>query len=124
LIQLDPSSRDVLSSLDVPVRTDLAVGAGSLWVGDQETMQRIDARRRRGVARIPLRTPDGDTVVLQQLVFAGRYAWGVGDEGLLRIDLLRNRADRFVPVEAPGLVRGAALEGGVLSVIARSDKLQ
>jgi outer membrane protein assembly factor BamB len=124
LIQLDPSSRDVLGSLDVPSRTGLAAGAGSLWVGDQETMQRIDARSGRVVARIPLRTPRGDTFVLQELVFAGGYAWGVGDEGLLRIDLRRNRADRFVPVEGAGLIRGAALDGGALWVIARTNKLQ
>ena len=87
-------------------------------------MQRIDARSGRVVARIPLRTPRGDTFVLQDLVFAGGYVWGVGDEGLLRIDLRRNRADRFVPVEGAGLIRGAALDGGALWVIARSNKLQ
>jgi outer membrane protein assembly factor BamB len=124
LIRIDPVSRDVVSSLDVPARTGLAAGAGAMWVGDDQAIQRIDARTGRVVARIPLRTPSGDAFVLQQLVFGGRYAWGIGDEGLLRIDLQRNRADRFVPVDGPGLVRGAALEDGVLWVISRSDTLQ
>ena len=124
LIRIDPVSRDVISSLDVPGRTGLAAGAGAMWVGDDQAIQRVDVRTGRVVARIPLRTPRGDVVVLQQLVFAGRYAWGVCDEGLLRIDTARNRVDRFVPVEGAGLIRGAALQDGVLWVIARSDKLQ
>jgi hypothetical protein len=124
LIVIDPVSRDVTGSLDVPGRTGLAAGAGAMWVGDEQAIQRIDARSGRVLARIPLRTPSGDVFVLQQLVFAGGYAWGIGDEGLLRIDLRRNRADRFVTVDGPGLVRGAAIQDGVLWVIARSDKLQ
>jgi outer membrane protein assembly factor BamB len=124
LLRIEPVSRDVTGSLDVPPRTGLAAGAGALWVGDAQALQRLDAKSGRVVARIPLRTPRGDVFVLQNLVFAGRYAWGVGDEGLLRIDLQRNRADRFVPVEGAGLIRGATLDGGVLWVIARSDRLQ
>jgi outer membrane protein assembly factor BamB len=124
LIRIDPVSRDVIGSLDVPARTGLAAGAGAMWVGDDQAIQRIDARSGRVVARIPLRTPRGDAFGLVGLEFAGRYAWGVGGEGLLRIDLQRNRADRFVPIDGAGLVRGAALQDGVLWVIARSDKLQ
>jgi outer membrane protein assembly factor BamB len=124
LIRIDPVTRDVIGSLDVPARTGLAAGAGAMWVGDDQAVQRIDARSGRVVARIPLRTPRGDSFGLQNLVFAGRYAWGVGDEGLLRIDMARNRADRFVPVDGAGLIRGAALQDGVLWVIARSDELQ
>jgi outer membrane protein assembly factor BamB len=124
LIQLDPTSRDVLTSFDVPARTGLVAGAGAVWVGDDKAIQRIDPRTGRAVARIPLRTPRGDSFVLSDLLFTDRYAWGVGDEGLLRIDLRRNRADRFVPVEGAGLIRGATLDGGVLWVIARSDTLQ
>ena len=124
LLRIDPETRDVIGSLDAPVRTGLAAGAGSMWVGDDAGIQRIDARSGRVVARIPLRTPRGDSFALSDLLFAERYAWGIGDEGLLRIDLRRNRADRFVPVEGAGLIRGATLDGGVLWVIARSDKLQ
>jgi outer membrane protein assembly factor BamB len=124
LLRIDPASQEILGSLDVPSRTGLAAGAGALWVGDDAEIQRIDPRTGRVVARIPLRTPSGDTFVLNDLVFADRYAWGIGGEGLLRIDLRRNRADRLVPVEGAGLIRSATLEGGVLWVIARSDRLQ
>jgi outer membrane protein assembly factor BamB len=124
LLRIDPASHEILGSLDVPPRTGLADGAGALWVGDDAEIQRIDPTTGRVVARIPLRTPRGDTFVLNDLVFADRYAWGIGGEGLLRIDLQRNRADRFVPVEGAGLIRSATLEGGVLWVLARSDRLQ
>jgi hypothetical protein len=60
---------------------------------------------------------------VHDLQFTGRYAWGIGDEGLLRFDLQRNRADRFVPVEGAGLIRGGALVDGQLWAIARSDEL-
>jgi outer membrane protein assembly factor BamB len=124
LIQLDPASHEILSSTDVPARTDLRAGAGSLWVGNDAEIQRIDPRSGDVVARIPLRTPRGDTFVLFGMVFADRYAWGIGVEGLLRIELQRNRADRFVPVEGAGLIRGATVDGGILWVIARNDRLQ
>jgi outer membrane protein assembly factor BamB len=124
LIRIDPATRDVLTSFDVPARTGLAEGAGAIWVGDDAGLQRIDPRTGNVVARVPMRTPSGDSFGLSNLVFADRYAWGIGDEGLLRIDLTRNRADRFVSVHGAGLIRGAALQDGVLWVIARSDELQ
>jgi outer membrane protein assembly factor BamB len=124
LIEIDPSSHEILSSVDVPARTALLAGAGSLWVGDDAAIQRIDPRTGRVVARIPLRTPRGDTFVIFDMIFAGRYAWAIGVESLLRIDLRRNRVDRYVPVGGAGLIRGAAVEDGVLWVIARNDRLQ
>ncbi len=47
LIRIDPVSRDVISSLDVPARTGLAAGAGAMWVGDDQAIQRVDARTGR-----------------------------------------------------------------------------
>jgi outer membrane protein assembly factor BamB len=123
LIRIDPVSRDVLGSLDVPARTWLAAGAGSMWVADADAMQRIDARTGHVVARVPLRTPRGDTFSPGALEFVDGYVWGIGDGGLLRIDPRRNRADRFVPVEGAGLLRGGALVDGQLWAIARNDKL-
>lgn len=122
LIRIDPVSRDVIGSLEVPPRTGLAAGAGSLWVGDADTLQRIDARTGRVVARIPLRTPGGESVGLFELHFTARYAWGFGPDGAMRIDLRRNVIDRFVPV-GNSLLRGAALQNGALWVIARNDRL-
>jgi hypothetical protein len=124
LVRIDPASQEVLASIDVPARTNVVAGAGSLWVGDDAEIQRIDPRSGDVVARIPLRTPRGDTFVIFDMIFTGRYAWGVGVEGLLRVDLRSNRADRFVPVEGAGLIRGATVDGGVLWVIARNDRLQ
>jgi hypothetical protein len=57
LLRIEPVSRDVTGSLDVPPRTGLAAGAGALWVGDAQALQRLDAKSGRVVARIPLRTP-------------------------------------------------------------------
>jgi outer membrane protein assembly factor BamB len=122
LIRIDPVSRDVIGSLDVPPRSGLAAGAGSMWVGDDQALQRIDARTGRVVARIPLRTPGGESVGLFELQFTDRYAWGFGPDGAMRIDLRRNAIDRFVPV-GNSILRGAALQDGALWVIARNDRL-
>jgi hypothetical protein len=124
LIRLDPATREVLGSLEIPERTAVAVGGGSMWVGDAETeLLRIDPRTGRIVARIPWRTPGGEQFVAFDLLFAGRYAWALGPDGLLRIDLRRNVADRAVPLETGGLIRGAALRDGSLFVIGRDDRL-
>jgi outer membrane protein assembly factor BamB len=123
LIRIDPVSRDVLGSLDVPPRTGLAAGAGAMWVGDADRLYRIDARSGRVIARVSLRTAAGDSFALSDMAFTDRYAWAIGGDGLLRIDLRRNRPDRFVPVEGAGLVRGGAFVDDQLWAIARNDKL-
>jgi outer membrane protein assembly factor BamB len=127
LLRLDPVSHDVLGSTDIPTRSGLAAGGGSLWVGSLlvgqlNALTRIDPKTGRAT-QVPLRTPSGDEFALLQLEFAGGYAWGVGPDGLLRIDLRRNVADRFVPLESGGLVRGTAVQDGWLWFIARDDRL-
>jgi hypothetical protein len=123
LLRVDPRSHDVLGSYDVPPKSPVVAGDGSVWVGDEQTMMRIDPKTGAVVARIPLLTPGGDLFTGYELHFAGRYAWLVGDQGALRIDLERNAADRVIPIEGAGLVRGAALQGDDLWVIARNDRL-
>jgi hypothetical protein len=123
LLQVDPVSRDVLGSLIVPARTHLGAAGGSLWVGGESTLIRIDPKTHRELARIPWRTPSGDTFDASYLEDAGAYAWLIGIEGLLRIDLKRNVPDRFVPLEAGGLIRGSAVQDGSLFVIGRNDRL-
>jgi streptogramin lyase len=127
LMRLDPATHDVLSSFDIATRSGLAAGGGALWVGNlltgqQNTLSRIDPKTGRATD-IPLRTPSGDEFDLLSMEFAGRYAWGSGPDGLLRIDMRRNVADRFVPVESEGLIRGMAIQGGWLWVLAREDRL-
>ena len=125
LLQLDPRTHQVLGALDVPPRTSLGVGAGTLWVGDQvkEIAIRIDPKSGDVVARIPLRTPAGDQFVAGGVTFGDRYAWVAGVEGLLRIDLQRNVADRLVTPDTGGLARSALLHDGSLWVLARDDRL-
>jgi outer membrane protein assembly factor BamB len=123
LLQVDPVSRDVLSSHLVPSRTRVAAAGGSLWVGGESTLIRIDPKSGREVARIPWRTPRGDTFDASYLEDAGAYVWLIGIEGLLRIDLKRNVPDRFVPVEAGGLIRGSVVQNGSLFVIGRDGRL-
>jgi hypothetical protein len=124
LLRLDPASHDVFASLDIPPRTNIGAGAGSLWVSDEDALIRIDPKTGGVVGRIPWRTPAGDPFEAFDLLFAGRYGWLIGIEGLLRIDLSRNAADRFVPLEAGGLIRGAALQGDTLWVAGRDQRLR
>jgi PQQ-like domain len=123
LLQVDPVSRDVLASHDVPSRSRLGVAGGSFWLGGESTLIRIDPKTGRVVARIPWRTPSGDSFDALYLQEAGPYAWLVGVEGLLRVDLRRNKADRFVPLDTGGLVNGSAVLDGSLFVIGRDQRL-
>jgi len=125
LLQLDPKTHEVLGALDVPPSTPIGIGAGSVWVGDQANaiLFRIDPKRGDVVARIPLRTPAGDQFVAGGLTYGDRYAWAAGVDGLLRIDLRRNVADRLVAPETGGLIRSAVVHDGSLWVLARDDRL-
>jgi streptogramin lyase len=123
LIRLDPSTGQVAGSLDVPGRTTLGAAGDSLWVNDEHNLIRIDPKSGDVQARIPLRTPQGDQFVPDSWVVAGDKVWFLGVDGLLRVDLNRSVADRFVPVDTAGVTRGGLVHGDTLWVLARSDRL-
>jgi outer membrane protein assembly factor BamB len=123
LIRLDPRTEQVAGSLDVPGRTTLGAAGGSLWVNDEHNLIRIDPKSGDVQARIPLRTPHGDQFVPDSWVVAGDKVWFLGVDGLLRIDLRRSVADRFVPVDTAGVSRGGLVHGDTLWVLARNDRL-
>jgi outer membrane protein assembly factor BamB len=125
LLRVNPRTREVLGSVDIPPRALLGAAAGSLWVGDPDdgTAIRLDPKTGDVVGRIPLRTPSGDEFVVGGIAFGDRLAWAAGTDGLLRLDLERNVSDRVVRLNTAGLVRGMVLDDGALWVLARNNRL-
>src|SRR3954454_16657040 len=123
LLRVDARTHEVVGSVDVPGRTDLGMGAGTLWVNDEQNLIRIDPKNGTVKGRIPLRTPQGDQFVSGTGVVAGDKLWLLGIDGVLRINLNRNVADRFVPVDTAGVNRGGLVHGDTLWVLARNDQL-
>ena len=92
----------------IPVggEVQVAAGAGAVWAlgGDLLTagalgtvqLTRIDPRTNRIVARIPVRSPNGDNFAPLSVTVDGEHVWVCGAGGALRIDPAGNVADRFV----------------------------
>jgi outer membrane protein assembly factor BamB len=125
LLQVDPRTREVRGSIDIPTRAIAGAAAGSIWIGDQETGTaiRIDPKSGKVVARIPLRKPNGDDYTTGPAVFGDREAWASGADGLLGVDLERNVADRVVRLNTAGLNRGLFIDKRNLWVLARDNRL-
>jgi outer membrane protein assembly factor BamB len=124
LLELDPATRDVLNSFDIPAGSNLGVWAGSLWVNEgQDYLLRLDPKTGRRLARIPSRTPAGDQFISYDVALAVPYAWFIGIDGLLRVDMRRNAVDRFIALDTSGLSKGGLVQGNTLYVLARNNRL-
>jgi streptogramin lyase len=123
LLRLDPATHEVLNSFDVPAGTNVGADGTTLWVDDDANLIRIDPKTGRQLASIPLRTPAGDQFIAYDAALAGPYAWLIGIDGLLRIDLRRNVVDRFIALDTAGLSRGGFTQGDTLWLLARNDRL-
>ena len=127
ILRIDPGSRRVAARIPVHGEASVRTGAGAVWAlagdllygGDKGPVRllRIDPATNRITARIPMRTPAGDGFGPVDLQVGGGAIWVVGVDGALRIDPVRNVAERFVPFIAGRAARGAVTNGGSVWVL-------
>jgi RNA polymerase sigma factor (sigma-70 family) len=107
-------------------------GAGAVWVlaGDLQNggaegpvqLLRIDPRRNRVVARIPLTKPSGGTFSPQGVHVGEGVVWVIGAAGALQINPVSNTPQRYVPVT--GAERGVVAGGDALWLLGLNGRLR
>ena len=133
VLRIDPASRRVVARIPVGGEARVAVGGGAVWAiagdllygGDNGPVRllRIDPRTNRAaVARVPLRTPNGDRFApLELQVDRGGSVWAIGMEGALRIA----PRGRYVPLAgSAGPPRGVVADGGSIWALTASGRLR
>ena len=137
ILRIDPETRNVAARIRSTGEVQVAAGAGGVWVlgGDLLTsgaqrpvvLSRIDPRTNRIVARIPMRSPDGDNFAPLFMDVDDEHVWVCGAGGALRIDPATNAPDRFVafgPASAPVSGRPATEPSTeAISVVAEGERV-
>jgi streptogramin lyase len=139
VLRIDPKTRKVVARIPVPggaggLSPDMIVtaGAGTVWVlaGDLQNggvegpvrLLRIDPRRNRVVARIPLTKPSGGTFSPQGVHVDDGVVWVIGTAGALQIDPASNTPLRYVPVG--GAERGVVVSGDTVWLLGLNGRLR
>ena len=121
VLRIDPKTRKVVARIPVlggaaaadraqPAASPeviVATGSGAVWAlaGDLENgghkgavqLLRIDPRRNRIVAGIPLTKPSGGTFAPRAVHIGDDSVWVIGTAGALQIDPASNTPERYVP---------------------------
>jgi streptogramin lyase len=140
VLRIDPTTRKVVARIPVTVgagrgvRPDAVVitGAGAVWVlaGDLQNggvegpiqLLRIDPRRNRIVARIPLAKPSGGTFSPQGVHVGEGVVWVIGAAGALQINPVSNTPQRYLPIA--GAERGVVASGDALWLLGLNGRLR
>ena len=140
VLRIDPRTRKVVARIPVAVAGGrsvhpdafVAAGAGAVWVlaGDLQNgghdgpvqLLRIDPRRNRVVARIPLAKPSGGTFSPQGVHVGEGVVWVIGSAGALQIDPVGNTPQRYVPIT--GAERGVVARGDALWMLGLDGRLR
>jgi streptogramin lyase len=140
VLRIDPKTRKVVARIPVTtgagrgVRPDAVViaGAGAVWVlaGDLQNggvegpiqLLRIDPRRNRVVARIPLTKPSGGTFSPQAVHVGEGVVWVIGAAGALQINPVSNTPQRYLPIT--GAERGVVASGDELWMLGLNGRLR
>jgi hypothetical protein len=139
VLRIDPKTRKVVARIPVVggaggISPDMLVtaGPGTVWVlaGDLQNggvegpvrLMRIDPRRNRVVAGIPLTKPSGGTFSPQGVHVGEGVVWVIGTAGALQIDPASNTPQRYVPIG--GAARGVVAAGDALWVLGLNGRLR
>ena len=111
----------------------VATGAGAVWAlaGDLENggvkgavqLLRIDPRRNRVVAGIPLTKPSGGTFAPRAIHVGDDSVWVIGTAGALQIDPASNTPERYVPT-GDTAARGVLADGDALWLLDVDGRLR
>lgn len=147
VLRIDPKTRKVVASIPVaggaaaagPRRPApspqvvVAAGSGAVWAlaGDLENgglhgavqLLRIDPRRNRVVAGIPLTKPSGGTFAPRALHVGDDSVWVIGTAGALQIDPASNAPERYVPT-GDTAARGVLADGDTLWLLDVDGRLR
>jgi PQQ-like domain len=140
VLRIDPKTRKVVARIPVAggagrrVSPDAVViaGAGAVWVlaGDLQNggvdgpvqLLRIDPRRNRVVARIPLTKPSGGTFSPQGVHVGEGVVWVIGAAGALQINPVSNTPQRYLPIA--GAERGVVASDDALWLLGLNGRLR
>jgi streptogramin lyase len=139
VLRIDPKTRKVVARIPVVggvggISPDIlvAAGRGTVWVlaGDLQNggvegpvrLMRIDPRRNRVVAGIPLTKPSGGTFSPQGVHVGDGVVWVIGTAGALQIDPASNTPQRYVPIG--GAARGVVAAGDAVWLLGLNGRLR
>jgi outer membrane protein assembly factor BamB len=146
VLRIDPKTRKVVARIPVaggvasgPSRPTpspqviVATGSGAVWAlaGDLESggvkgavqLLRIDPRRNRVVAGIPLTKPSGGTFSPRAVHIGDDSIWVIGTAGALQIDPASNTPERYVPT-GDTAARGVLADGDALWLLDVDGRLR
>ena len=147
VLRIDPKTRKVVARIPVaggeaaggadrPAPSPdvvVAVGSGAVWalagdlqnggLGGPVQLLRIDPRRNRVVAGIPLTKPSGGTFSAQGVHTDDDSVWVMGSTGALQIDPATNRPERFVPT-GDAAARGLVVDDDTLWLLGIDGRLR
>ncbi len=99
LLRIDPLTNRIVATTRIGFRGaglgDLAVGAGAVWVSAAGTVNRIDPRTDRVVARIHLPSPSTLAVG-----FGSLWVGDFNGDSIVRVDPATNRPVARIPIQA------------------------